>query len=303
MTAELIDDPRLTCSQQGFSMVEMLVALVFTSLLMVGMAGVFKGSIRAFTTINETLGAQRTNRWAVEQVMDDISQAGFLFPDRALPTSVLAAAESLFSITPNVAVTGAVRISDTSPTATVAENLTADVLEFFSDVPLPVAGTWAVDTTAGGMSGGVIGAAPTSASINYTRGAYTDLQAGDVMVILDSGENGAWEHPVIAGAANPVVFETSAVNLAKYTSANINAGIANSHVAGVPVFFIRPNQLTRYSVQAVALDPANSSVKLPALVRQQTAYPASGTVDWTTVPAQLVAENVQGLRVDISFDG
>lgn len=304
MTANLIDDPRPTNAQAGFSMVEMLVALVFTSLLMVGMARVFQGSMRTFTAINETLGAQRTNRWATEQISDDISQAGFVFPDRAMPSFILAAAESLFSITPDVVVTGAARVSDTNPSSTVAEALTADALEFLSDVPLAVSGTWTADTAGSDPNpGGVATAAPASASVTFTRGSATDLQAGDVMVILDSGEYGNWEHPVIAGGANPVVFQTSATALANYTSAPINPGISLAHKAGVPVFFVRPAQLTRYSVQAVSLDPANSSVKLPALVRQQTAYPSVGTVDWTTVPAQIIAENVQGFRVDISFNG
>jgi hypothetical protein len=282
----------------------MLVALVFTGLLMAGMAGVFRGSVRTFTTVNETLGAQRTNRWAIEQITDDISQAGYLFPERVLPSFVLAAAESLFSITPDAAVTGLVRASDSNPGGTTAETLNADVLEYFSDVPLAVAGTWVGPTTGNDPNpGGTATAAPDRATITFKRGGYTDLKADDVMLILDSGEYGNWEHPLIAGATNPVVFETSATALANYTSTPIQAGISLPHPDGVPVSFVRPAQLTRYSVQAVALDPANAAIKLPALVRQQTSYPTSGTVDWSTVPTQLIAENVQGFRVDISFDG
>lgn len=288
----------------GFSLVEMLVALVFTSFLMAGMAKVFQSSVRTYATVNETMGAQRTNRWAMDQGSDDISQAGLVFPDRLLPAIVTAGSESLFSITPGAVVTGVTRVSDTNPTATQAETITADILQFFTDVPLPVNGVWTADTTGDNPNpGGTATAAPASASITFRLGAYTDLKADDVMVILDSGEYGNWEHPLIVGAANPVVFETDATKLANYTATPIPPGITLAHKAGVPVYFIRPAQLVRYSVQAVALDPANTAVKLPCLVRQQTNYPTSGTVDWTTVPTQIIAENVDRFRVDLSFDG
>lgn len=304
MTANLIDDPRPARLRAGFSLVEMLVALAFTGLLMAGMAGVFSGSMRTFTSVSETLGAQRTSRWATEQISDDIAQAGFVFPDRPLPNFILAATESLFSITPGVAVAGATRASDTDPGTAVADPLTADVLQVFSDVALPVAGTWKDDTP--GSEPGLDTAetaAPTSAAITFSRGGPTDLRAGDVMVILDSGERGQWEYQVITAGANPVPFQTSDAALETYTAAPKVGGIALAHRSGVPVFFVRPAQLTRYSVKAVSLDPANAAVKLPALVRQQTAYPTAGTVDWSTVPSQIIAENVQGFRVDISFDG
>ena len=288
----------------GFSLVELLVALVFTALLMAGMANVFKSSVRTYTAVNETMGAQRTNRWAMDQISDDISQAGLVFPDRPLPNFIISGAESLFSLTPGVAVASVVRVSDTDPAATQTEAVTADILQFFLDVPLPVTGVWTADTPGDNPNpGGTASAAPTKAAVTFNLGAYTDLNAGDVMVILDSGEYGNWEHPLVTGAANPVTFETDATRLANYTSMPIQPGITLAHRAGVPVYFIRPAQLVRYSVQSVALDPANSAVRLPCLVRQQASYPTAGTVDWTTVPTQIIAENVEGFRVDISFDG
>lgn len=304
MDAHMNDDPGIRHGEGGFSLVELLVALVFTAVLMAGMASVFRSSAQTYTAVNETMGAQRTNRWALDQISDDISQAGFVFPDRPLPSSILTGAESLFSITPGGAVAGVVRVSDIDPTATQTETVTADAIQFFTDVPLPVGGTWSADTYGNDPNpGGTATSAPASAAITFTLGAATDLKAGDVMVILDSGEYGNWEHPVISGPGNPVVFETDPTKLANYSSALISAGIALAHKAGVPVYFIRPAQLVRYAVQAVALDPANSAVKLPCLVRQQTGYPTSGTVDWTTVPTQIIAENVEGFRVDMSFDG
>lgn len=296
--------------ERGFSLVELLVALVFTGFLMGGMAKVFKSSVQTYTAVNETMGAQRTNRWALDQISDDISQAGLVFPERALPAFILTATESLFSVTPNVAVTGATRISDTNPAATTAETISADVLQFFLDQPLRVSGRWAAGTTGNNANpGGTPTAAPASAAVDlsFGTGSGTDLRAGDVMVILDSGENGNWEHPVIASASGTTVatavFETDATKLANYSGTPINPGISLAHPLGVPVYFVRPAQLVRYSVQAVALDPSNSAVRLPCLIRQQANYPTSGGVSWATAATQIIAENVESFVVDLSFDG
>lgn len=304
MDAHMNEDTGVRRGERGFSLVELLVALVFTAILMAGMASVFKSSVQTYTAVNETMGAQRTNRWALDQISDDISQLGFVFPDRPLPSFILTGAESLFSIIPGGAVAGVARVSDTNPAATQAEVVTADALQFFTDVPLAVSGLWSADTTGFDPNpGGVPTAPPASAAITFNLGAYSDLKADDVMVILDSGENGNWEHPLIAGGANPVVFETDATKIANYTSGLVSPGIALPHKAGVPVYFIRPAQLVRYAVQAVALDPSNSAVQLPCLVRQQTDYPTAGSVTWANVPTQIIAENVEGFRVDMSFDG
>ncbi|WP_005033750.1 PilW family protein [Holophaga foetida] len=289
----------------GFSLVELLVALLFTSLLLAGMAKVFASSVKTFNTTNEVIGIQQNSRWAFDQINDDISQAGFIFPERTLPTSILNGAEPLFRIVPDQAVTGLLRVSDSNPGATEAEVLNADVLQFFTDVPLPIQGTWAIDTPGDDPNpGGISATAPTSAAVTCTVGAVGDLQAGDVEIILDSGENGKWEHPLVASTSGTsITFETDAVKLANYAASVMNPGITLSHKAGVPVYFVRPAQLVRYSVQALALDPSHNTVRVPCLVRQQAAYPIGGTVDWTTAASQVVAEDVAAFRVDISFDG
>ena len=294
---------------QGFSMVEMLIALLFTGFLMAGMAKVFKSSVMTYTAVNETMGTQRTNRWALDQISDDISQAGFVFPERALPNFILAATEPLFSVTPAVTVANVTRISDTNPTGTETETVRTDVLQFFTDVPLAVNGSWASATAGNDANpGGAPTAAPTSVVVTLAQGAATDLRNGDVMIILDSGETGKWEHPVIASSTGSsstatIALQTDLVQLANYTSTPINGGIALSHLGGVPVFFVRPAQLVRYSVQAIALNPSNASVLLPCLIRQQANYPTTGTVNWATAATQIVAENVEGFVVDLSFDG
>ncbi|HLO68628.1 MAG TPA: prepilin-type N-terminal cleavage/methylation domain-containing protein [Holophaga sp.] len=291
-------------ASRGFSLVELMVAVAFTAILMAGLATVFRSSATGFAAVNETIGAQRGNRWALEQVREDFSQAGLVFPDRALPAYILSGAEGLFTLALDQTVTGAKRVSDTDPGATQDETVTADVIQFFQDVPLQTRGEWAADTLGNDIpASGVPTSAPTSATVNFQYGAPTDLKANDVMVILDSGENGKWEHPLIAGGANPVVFQTDVTALSRYSLTPPSPGIALAHNAHVPVMFVRPAQLVRYSVQAVGLDPAHPAVRIPCLVRQQADYPTAGTVDWTAVPARIVAENVEGFRIDLSFDG
>jgi len=289
----------------GFSLVELMVALLFTSLLIAGMAKVFASSVRTFTSTNEVIGIQQNSRWALDQINDDISQAGFIFPPRTLPASILNGAESLFRIDPDQAVAGIVRVSDSNPNATETEALNADVFQFFTDIPLPVQGTWTADTDGDDPNpGGTAKTAPTSAAVTCTLGSLGDLQAGDVQIILDSGENGKWEHPLVASTSGTsVTFATNAVMLANYAASVMNPGITLSHKAGVPVYFIRPAQLVRYSVQAIALDPSHSTVRTPCLVRQQAAYPIGGTVAWASAASQVVAEDVAAFRVDVSFDG
>ena len=69
-------------NNRGFSLVELLVALVFISLLMAGMLRVYGSAIQGFATANETIKAQRDNRWALQAVQDDQQTAGYYFPVR-----------------------------------------------------------------------------------------------------------------------------------------------------------------------------------------------------------------------------
>ncbi|HTL99216.1 MAG TPA: prepilin-type N-terminal cleavage/methylation domain-containing protein, partial [Holophagaceae bacterium] len=57
----------------GFSMVELLVALVFISLLMAGMLRIYGSAIQGFSAANESVKAQRDNRVAMQGIEDDLS--------------------------------------------------------------------------------------------------------------------------------------------------------------------------------------------------------------------------------------
>lgn len=297
--------------QRGFSLVELLVALLFTALLMAGLASVLRTSVRTFTTTNETLGVQRSNRYALDLISDDLAMAGLVFPERSLPLYVVNGSESLFRVDPDQDVANLARVNDADPTKVTAETLKADVLQLFADVPLNVQATWAQDTPGDVANEDRTSTSPpASAAVNYLKGSASDLAPGDLMIIQDSGEKGNWEHPMISttisAVGSPIKFEDSNNQNGTYSSDSaVNPYLALGHTAKVPVAFIRPCQLIRLSVQAVALDPSNTSVKVPCLVRQQANYPATvgATVDWSTVPTQVVSENVAGFRVDLSFDG
>ena len=52
--------------RRGFSLVELMVALVFTAILMAGMFKVFQASTSTFATLSETLAIQRNARWGLD---------------------------------------------------------------------------------------------------------------------------------------------------------------------------------------------------------------------------------------------
>jgi hypothetical protein len=77
-----------------------------------------------------------------------------------------------------------------------------------------------------------------------------------------------------------------------------------AHQIGVPVAIFRPNVVTRYSIQARAWDPSNPAITVPCLIRQQTAYLPGGTlINWAGVATEVIAENIDGFVVNMSFDG
>lgn len=63
-------------SKAGFSLVELLVALVFMALLMAGMAKVYQSSMNTFYKSSESLSSGRRNRMALDLLYDDLSAAG-----------------------------------------------------------------------------------------------------------------------------------------------------------------------------------------------------------------------------------
>jgi hypothetical protein len=68
-------------------------------------------------------------------------------------------------------------------------------------------------------------------------------------------------------------------------------------MSGAPVVFVRPAQMVRYLIKSENLDPANPSVGVPCLVRQQGNYSTAGFVSTTE---SIIAEDVTGFKVYLS---
>ena len=283
---------------RGFSLAELLVALVFTMVLMAGMANVYKASLAAFYTSGETISSSRRNRMSVDLLVEDLNQAGMFLTDLASPpplTEVMPA----FLILPNMAVTGH---GDADPSTT-------DELYFYLDQPLPFEGTISTGGTQKAAAKLVAeGTVPTTADTSYTlacgSASYAqDVAAGQVLVFKDAWEAVAITSVTASGSSVTVVTGAlaSAVELAGLTGAGAAAPVARvQHLAGSQVLLIQPAQMVRYRIQMLQLDPG-STAGIPCLVRDQGAYGPAAFV--AAQPQQIIAENVAGFAVYLSADG
>ena len=283
--------------QQGFSLVEMLVAMLFIGVLSAGMLRIYSTNLAGFQRVNDMIGSQRRGRWALASLQDDVSSIGyFAFVPYNQPTgyTVAPGSQEPFMILPSptkVIVTGPDPADPGGKLVEAALVPNPDEVQFVGDLPLSIQATLAAG------SGGA------ALSVNVLSGSLSDVQAGDVAAILDAGFE-----QVQVSAASGNSFTVSAVGAAM-ASISQSGGYAlspslSTHAAGTPVAFFRPNIVTRYSIQALALDPSNAGITLPCLIRQQAPYPNGGTlIDWSGVQAELIAENIDGFTVNLSFDG
>ena len=117
--------------QRGFSLVELLVALLFTSILMAGMAKVFQSSLGVFVASSETISSGRRNRMAMDLLYDDLNKAGMVPSTLFWYPAVNITLNPPFQVTPNVS------YDPTSKTDVAAALAKADMLDFFYDEILP----------------------------------------------------------------------------------------------------------------------------------------------------------------------
>lgn len=301
-------------NNRGFSLVELLVALVFISLLMAGMLRVYGSAIQGFATANETIKAQRDNRWALQAVQDDLQTAGYYFPVRPVVggiDNVNSGNQNPLLLLPDRTATNKYIADPNNPAATPAnETLTFDELQFVTDQMLPISARLSAATTAAD-----------SITVTSTLGDFSLLKAGDFAVVLDP----AHEIVRVKGSAysgSTAVVALEATSLQDPTTGAFLGAFGTlrslSHQVGADVVFIRPNQVVRYTLMPLALDPSNTALTVPCLVRDQTAYPAGGSlIAWPAATASqatlatagpggapvvrtVVAENVTGLRFDLS---
>ena len=198
-----------------------------------------------------------------------------------------------------------------NPAATPAnETLTFDELQFVTDQMLPISARLSAATTDAA-----------SITVTSTLGDLSLLKAGDFAVVLDP----AHEIVRVKGSAysgSTAVVALEATSLQDPTTGAFLGAFGTlrslSHQVGADVVFIRPNQVVRYTLMPLALDPSNTALTVPCLVRDQTAYPTGGAlIAWPAATASqatlatagpggapvvrtVVAENVTGLRFDLS---
>ena len=171
---------------RGFSLVELLVALVFTMVLMAGMANVYRASLSSFYTSGESISSVRRNRMSLDLLADDLNQACMYLADLAVPPATSATMQPFF-IWPNMPIEG----SD-DPT-------TSDELYFYVDQSLPFEGRLVAGTTQSSTAELVLsGAAPTVADNSLTiecgNASYVNMvEQGQLLLFKD-----AWEAASIA---------------------------------------------------------------------------------------------------------
>jgi len=287
----------------GFSLVELLVAMLFTLVLMAGMATVFKTSLSTFYTSGDILSSARRNRMSIDLLGDDLNSAGMYLVDLSVPPTV-SSTNPPFYILPNVDITGpdgvkAAVTSDGDPTTT-------DELYFYMDQPLPFEGALgavAPQHTAAELV--VNGLAPVVAdstfSIDCVNETYAkQVKKGQVFIFKDSWEAAyITADPTYSGSTATVVVGPDPV--AAVTGIG-SAGLPSKakHLPKSGIVFIQPAQMVRYRIQFLKLDPLKAN-GIPCLVRDQGLYSDTGFV--CDQPQEIITENVSGFKVYLSTDG
>lgn len=292
---------------RGFSLVEMLVALLFTSLLMAGMATVFKASIHSFYTSGEKLSSIRRNRIALDLMYDDLNTAGMALVDitSALPSSDTAS-NPAFYILPNQDV----------KTASGTLVCSTDELYMAFDQPLPFEGT----LTRGGGANDEGGTAVDKVLTGGSSTAGSGSTLGDNQYVIECGDatyahavktsmylqiKDDLSHAALQITGTPVVTGTK-VTVTALTDPSITTQVtgrgdsgslrANKRVTGSGVVFITPSQMVRYHIVVLKLDPAQAD-GIPCLIREQGAYDSSAAFVADSSQTQIIAENVSGFKV------
>ncbi len=280
----------------GFSLVELLVAMLFTGLLMAGMARVYRSSLSSFYTSGEVLSSFRRNRAATDILFEDLNSASMYLTSLSAAPTDLSEANPPFYVLPNMAVAG----------AGADDPATADQLFFYMDLPLPFEGRYA--PVGGGarsateiiQAGGAVLATDNSFAVDCGDPIYaSQIKAGMSMIFKD-----AWETGYITSATQSGKIVT--VTLGQPASSQISglgasgAPSKNKHIAGSAILFYRPGQMVRYSLKMKNLDP-QVPAGIPCLVRDQGLYTPGGFVADATQES-VITENVSGFKVYLSVD-
>jgi len=293
---------------RGFSLVELMVAMVFIFILMAGLAAVFKSSLSASYTMGEKISSVRRNRMSMDLLYDDINSAGMVMVDLTSPLP--AGSNSPFYIVPNVPVVNAVANGPQ----------TTDILYFAFDQPLAFEG----QLTSGG--GAVSGATATTAVlggatlavgtdnkyvINCGDASYaSQVATGMYMQIKDDLSHAAMQIQSVDNVAGKsvTVETTTTPSVATQVTGRGDPGTlrANARIPNSGVVFITAAQMVRYRIAMLNLDPTAANA-MPCLIREQipydsTADPTSAGFFGAPTSTTVIAEDVAGFKAYLSAD-
>jgi len=297
----------------GFSLVEMLVALVFTGILMAGMAVVFKSSLTSFYTAGERLSSVRRNRMSTDLLYDDLNTAGMSMVDITSPL-LSGDTNPAFYIIPNALVTD----------AGADDPATTDELYMAFDQPLAFEGKL---LSGGGSynSAGTVESGATAGDKVLTGGSMTAgtdnsyvIDCGDA-VYASSVKPGHSFHlkdnlshqaltVVTATAATGSNFVTvttaTTPSLATQVTGRGDPGALRNErrTVGAGAVFILPQQMVRYRIMMKSLDPDITTKPhgIPCLVREQGVFDTTQAFVPDNALTQIITENVAGFKVYLS---
>jgi len=305
--------PARADGQHGFSLVEMLVALVFMMVLMGGLASVFKASLSSYVTGAETTSSRRQNREALEVLFDDLNQAGMTASSLTSAPTTVTSANPPFYVIPNQPYANT-DVPNAAAPVNGGQNAWAvtDQLVLYYERFLPYETTMGspLNSTAQGVANGTTLANALTGglaiTIKFNDANQAALAAQD---FTTANASGMGMNLVSSGTTLAVTGLTANVGAATATATfTANQPIGATVPKGSVVSLVAPNQYVCYSIKPMLLDPSNPATFTPCLVRDVIAYPANGTVPvlppWApTISSSIVAENVTGFHVGLSANG
>lgn len=285
-------DRQTTRRAAGFSLVEMMVALVFVGLLMAGMATVFKASLSLFHTAGENASSLRRNRMAIDLFGEDLDTACMYLANLSDPPAV-DPNHPPFYILPNM------------PIQDDPNNLTADQVFFQVDQPLAFEGTLRVGGGAKDAATVINGGGALTADngdntfiVDCKSSSYVDqVVQGQTLIFKDTFESGTIASVTPVGDLEVRVVLGSAPLAAVTGLGSTGLPMKTGHINSSNVLFVQTSQVVRYQLQYLNLDP---KAAVPCLVRDQGTF--VGGVFTPSVPQQIITENVPNFKVYLSVD-
>jgi Tfp pilus assembly protein PilW len=299
-----MDRSRPLSPGKGFSIVEMMVALLFTMILMAGLGVVFKSSLSVFYTSGERLASIRRNQMSTDLLYDDLNSAGMSLVDLSSPLAS-GSTNPAFYIIPNVSITGA------GPN----DPQTTDELYLAFDQALPFEAAYKKGGGGGGLgsvaaekvlSGDGVVPDDTTYEIDCRSDVYAGMvKPGMRFHIKDELSNPALEIESVVAPSNSQTITIKTITVPSEGTQVGQAGDPTTQravrrVQGSGVIFILPKQMVRYRIVMQKLDPSAAS-EVPCLIREQGTYnPDAAFVPAGGAETQIIAENVSGFKAYLS---